>query len=145
MKKTTKEIENELKHVKTHSDLKQYMEDNAIGQLQFGDRFLEICKKYCIKQTDLLKLTAVSKAQLYAVINGTRNPSKELVLKLALTAGINIDETNELLKLSGHKELYVKNKADSIILYGLKEKKTIYQINEFMKEYKINFTLLDKD
>lgn len=145
MKKTTNEIENELKHVKTHAELKQFMEENLIGQLRFGDRFLELCKKQGVKHADLLNTVAVSKSQLYAVINGTRNPSKELVIKLALALKLTIDETNELLKLSGHKELYVKNKEDSIIMFGLKENKSICEIEELLKEYKIKFTLTDEE
>ena len=145
MKKTTNEIENELKCVKTNAELKQYMEDNSIGQFQFGSRFSELCKEYGVKQADLVYTVAVSKSQLYAVINGTRNPSKELVIKLALALKLTIEEINELLKLAGHKELYVENKADSIIIYGLKENKTVYEIEELLKEYQVDFTLTDEE
>ena len=145
MEKTTNEIENELKHVKTHAELKQFVEDNLIGQKRFGDRFLELCKKYGVKQSDLLHTVVVSKSQLYAVINGTRHPSKELVIRLALALKTTMEETNELLKLAGHKELYVKNKGDSIIIYGLKENKTILEIEELLKEYQVDFTLTDEE
>ena len=145
MKKTTNEIENELTYVKTNAELKQYMEDNSIGQLRFGNRFSELCKEYGVKQADLVHTVAVSKSQLYAVISGTRNPSKELVIKLALALKLTIEDTNELLKLAGHKELYVKNKADSIIIYGLKENKTVYEIEELLKEYQVEFTLTDEE
>ena len=145
MKKTTHEIVNELKHVKTHAELKQFMEETLSGQLRFGDRFLELCKQHGVKHADLLNTVAVSKSQLYAVINGTRNPSKELVIKLALALKTTMEETNELLKLAGHKELYVKNRADSIIIYGLRENKTLFEIEELLKEYQVEFSLTDEE
>lgn len=145
MRKSTEEIENEMKRAKTWDDLKEIMKKNGIGRETFGDRLLELCTKYEVRPADLERKVAISKSQFYAVMNGTRNPSKENVIKIALGLGVTIEEINALLKLAKHKELYPKNKEDAIIKFGIEHKKDIYEINEMLKEYGSKINLIDEE
>lgn len=145
MTKSTLEIANEMEQAKTFVELKRIIENNNIGEQTFGDRLLELCAKYEMKPSVLQKNVAVSKSQFYAGINGKRNLSKENIIKIALALGASVEEINELLKLSKHKELYVKNREDAIILFGIKNRKDIYEINELLKEYNPQINLLDKE
>ena len=145
MRKSTEEIANEMDRATSFQEVKDIIEQNGIGRETFGDRLLKLCEKYGKKQAELQRDVTVSKSQFYAVINGTRNPSKEAVIKIALALGVSLEEINELLKLAGYKELYPKNREDAIIRFGIEHKKDIYEISQVLKEYHSKLNLLDEE
>lgn len=145
IKKSTEEIANEMDSAATFEELQNIVEQYAIGRERFGDRLLELCAIYRTTPAMLQRRVAMSKSLFYAVINGTRKPSKETVIKIALSLGVSIEEADELLKISGHKELYVKNRDDAIILFGIRNKKSIYEINELLRSYHSEMKLLDEE
>lgn len=142
--KSTEEIANEMNNAKSIEELNNILTKYGIGRKTFGDRLLELCANYQVKPSALQLRVAISKSQFYAAINGTREISKENILKIALELGISIEETNELLKLAKHKELYPKNEDDAIILFGINMKMSIDEIDNLLKEYKSKIRLLDK-
>ncbi|MBQ3543951.1 MAG: hypothetical protein IJA34_03010 [Lachnospiraceae bacterium] len=133
MSESTKEILNKIESANTWEELGDIL--RGLEKITFGDRLSQLCIKYQIKPSKLQLEVAVSKTMFYDVMNGTRKPSKETVIKIALVMKITEEELNELLKLAGHKELYPKKKEDAIIIFGLKNKKDIVEIDELLKEY----------
>lgn len=147
MKKSTEEIANEIDNAKSWEDVERILKENEIGRQTFGDRLLELCDAYKMKpgklQVEVLEVS-VSKSQFYAAINGTRNPSAEIVIRIALVLGTTIEELNELLKLAKHKELYSKTIEGNVIAFGIKNKKSIYEIDDTLKSYNSKLRLLDE-
>lgn len=133
MTESTKEILNKIESANTWEELGDILK--GLEKVTFGDRLSQLCIKYQIKPSKLQLEVAISKTMFYDVMNGTRKPSKETVIKIALVMKITEEELNELLKLAGHKELYPKKKEDAIIIFGLKNKKDIVEIDELLKEY----------
>ena len=137
MGKSTSEIENEIEKAVSWDDLKNVIKENQKERQTFGGRLEELCKTYGIAiqklQIDLEVKFAVSRASFYAAKNGSRNPKKETVIKIAFAMGITAEELNELLKLAKHKELYAKNKEDAVILFGIKNKKRIEEIDQVLR------------
>ena len=50
------------------------------------------------------------------------------------------DETQKMLKISGNRELYARDKRDALILFALQHKKTIWYTNELLFSH--NLTVL---
>lgn len=142
--KSTQELENEISKLET-KELKNFLKENQIERKTFGDRLVELCDQYGVTTGTLQKNVAISKQQFYSILNGTRNPSKETVLKVALTLKITLDETNELLKLAKHKELYPKIKDDTVIIFGIKNKKDIGDIQLLLTEIGSKMNLVDRE
>ncbi len=145
MRKSTKEIANEMDRATSFEEVKEIIRQNSIGRETFGDRLLELCAEYDKTPAELLKDLTISKSQFYAVLNGERRPSRVAVIKIVLTLGVNLAEADELLKLAGYKELYPKSREDAVIRFGIEHKKNIYEINEVLKEYDSKVNLLDKE
>lgn len=145
MRKSTEEIANEMDRAASFEEVKEIIRQNSIGRETFGDRLLELCAEYGKTPAELLKDLTISKSQLYAILNGKRKPSRVAVIKIVLTLGVNLAEADELLKLAGYKELYPKNREDAVIRFGIEHKKSIYEINEVLKEYDSKMDLLDKE
>ena len=51
--------------------------------------------------------------------------------------GLNIEETQQLLKCAGYSQLYVKLPFDSVVLYGLCKEMSVVQINELLYAYEL--------
>ena len=55
----------------------------------------------------------------YQLFNGTRRPTRDFLLCLALWLHLSEGETQRLLKLSGREPLYARNRRDATLLYAL--------------------------
>ena len=123
--KDTTELLLELEQAKSTVEFQQFLKQNtaALGRETFGDFVLNLCAKYEIKASRLQPQIAMSKAQFYNLLNGTRNPSKESVLKMAFGLQATCEEADELLRIAGYQTLDPKKKEDAILIFGLEQKK----------------------
>lgn len=147
MEKSTDTLKNELKGIKNQKQLDKWLKDNAIGRKTFGDYMVELLDKKGMTIADLVKkVPSVSQAYIYDCINGKKkSPSKEKVIRMGFGVAASVEEMNRLLKLSNLKELYTKNEADSIIIFGLENKMDIYEINLLLKERNLDISLFDEE
>ncbi len=58
----------------------------------------------------------------YQLFNGTRRPTRDVLLTLAIQLGLSEAETQRLLKLAGRPVLYARNRRDAAVLYCLSHK-----------------------
>ena len=147
MNKITEELVNELEQVKNTKEFELFLKRNAeeMKRESFGDCVLKLCAKYEMTPSFLQTQIAISKSQFYSLINGTRNPSKESVIKIAFGLKVDISEANELLRSTGLHALDPRNKEDAIIIFGIEKQKDVSKIEELLKEYHSKMELLDKD
>lgn len=55
----------------------------------------------------------------YQLFNGTRKPTRNFLLRLALLLHLEETGAQRLLKLAGRQPLYARNRRDAAVLYGL--------------------------
>ena len=144
MSKTTEELENELKSIRSRKELEEWMDGNRDGKIRFCDYFVGLCEQKGMKPGNLVGKITLSKAYIYALANGEKIPSKNAVIKIALALKATVEETNWLLKLSGNKELYPKREEDAVIEFGIRNQWEAYQIDELLKKRGLNVQLTDE-
>lgn len=76
----------------------------------------------------------LDRSYCYQLLNGTRIPSRELILRLALELCFTETETQRLLKLSQRPVLYPRNRRDAAVLYGLSHGLGVNQVNALLRE-----------
>ncbi len=113
-------------------DLTQFLSRN---QEQFVNRSVaeslnRLLQQKNISKAALAKQSGMSEIYLHQIFAGRRNPSRNRLLCLCYGLGACIDETQELLKLSGIAQLYPKLKRDAIIYYGLLHQLDLFEIND---------------
>ncbi len=69
----------------------------------------------------------------YQLFNGTRRPSRELLLRLALLLKLGEDEAQRLLKIAGRQPLYARNRRDAAVLYALTHGLTAEETDELLE------------
>lgn len=75
----------------------------------------------------------MSTGYLGLIING-KNATRDMLIRVAIAIGATAEETDYLLKYSGYNPLYVRNKRDVIIWYGISKKEKLSIINTNIKK-----------
>ncbi len=88
---------------------------------------------WLLEQKGLRRAKVVTDAELnatfgYQIFMGTKNAGRDKLLQLSFAMGLSVRETNRLLRLGGHSELYVKNRRDAIILFCLNRGYSLRQL-----------------
>lgn len=145
--KNTEELVYELEQAKTTQEFQEFLKTNDVEMHRdsFGDYVIKLCAKYELTPSFIQTQIAISKSQFYSLINGTRNPSKESVIKIVFGLKVNVNEANELLRAAGLHALDPRNREDAIIMFGIEKKKDASKIEELLQEYHSKIKLLDKE
>lgn len=115
-------------------DFWKIMEDNdaEFEERSVSEYLAELCQTY-----DMLPEHVIIKAQLdrtygHQIFNGTRNPSRDKLLQIALGFGLTLKETQTLLKISGKSMLYAKIKRDAVCIYAISHKMGIMELQDML-------------
>ena len=119
------------------ADLDTYLEGNE-SNLQSPD-FYTLLKQACEKR-DMVPAQVIERSQIertygHQLFNGTRRPSRDKVIQLALGLGLSVDETQRLLRAAGKSQLYPRLKRDAVILYALQKKLPMLTVQENLTKY----------
>ena len=86
-----------------------------------------------LQKKDVIAASNLSEVYAYQIFGGQRkNPGREKVLCLAVAMGLNLEEVQNLLKVSGYAPLYAKNDFDCVVIYGVCRQMNILAINELL-------------
>lgn len=88
-----------------------------------------------IKKSHAIRAAELSEVYGYQIFSGTRHPERKKLLCLAVGMGLNLEETQTLLKCAGYSPLYVKLPFDSVVIYGICKQLPIIGINEMLFEH----------
>lgn len=94
----------------------------------------ELMEERKLTAQDLEIKALLSRSFSFQICAGSRIPNRNIVLRLALVMGLDIDQTQRLLKLAGRGVLYPKVKRDMALINALSNGMTVYQANERLTE-----------
>lgn len=135
----TDELENEIKSV---SKIEDYLDKNKDYLLKSGlsEHLNLLLSQKGISRADVVRDSMLDRAYVYQIFSGEKTPSRDKLISIAFDLKLSDEETQKMLKLSGNRELYAKDKRDAVILFALHNKKTIHEINELL--FNLNLTIL---
>lgn len=87
-------------------------------------------QKRSISKAALAKQSGMSEVYLHQVFAGRRSPSRNRLICLCFGLSATLEETQELLKQCALAQLYPKNKRDAIIMYGLVNGISLFDVND---------------
>ena len=76
-----------------------------------------------------------SNEYVYKVFNGTRKPSRNILITVAFGVELSFEETQLLLRISKQAVLDSRDKRDSIIIYGLINHLSIYEVDDLLYKH----------
>lgn len=133
MGKTTVENYRKLKTAEKYEDAKL----SGMISHEFSlalDRFI---REKNISIMTIVENTNLSKSYINKLRNPSdkkANPSRRVVIDIALALNATLAETNQLLKLARYQELYTRDKAESLIIWGMLKKLDGKEIRKMLQE-----------
>lgn len=118
------------------NDLDRFLEENraALAGPSFHEYVSGLLKERGIPAETIINRSGIERTYGHQLFNGTRKPSRDKVIQLAIAFGMNTDETQELLKIAGKPLLYPRIGRDCVLLYGISKGYGIMEIQELLHE-----------
>jgi predicted transcriptional regulator len=101
---------------------------------EFGEYLRALLSEQDIKKDVFFKRAGISTVFGHEILRGAKKPSRDTIIQLALTLGLDMDKTQELLKIGGAAGLYPKIKRDTIFIFGISNKQKIEDVNIKLQE-----------
>lgn len=123
---------------KTRS-LSSYVKRNEASMVNesFSDYLQEMLSEKGVVAEQVINSSGIERTYGHQLFNGTRKPSRDKVLQLAVGFGLSYDETQKLLKMADKSVLYPKVKRDAAVIFALKNGYTILQLQQLLFDEKL--------
>ena len=136
LEKSTNELEQILNFIEDEKELKHYLEETLPTEPLTMIHYIEgLCQEKAITKSHLIEQADIQRNYGYQILNGTKFPSRDYVIKICIGGQFSLEETNRTLTLGGYNNLYAKDARDSIIMFCIKKQLTIVQTNLFLDQY----------
>lgn len=89
-----------------------------------------------ISRADLIWVLGIDRSYGYQILNGTRIPTRECLIRIGLLLGLSVEDFQRMLNIAGRPSLYVKNMFDAKVFYAIKHKMSYETAVAFIWENK---------
>ena len=130
--KKTDDLLKELSNADSINDFLSGNENNFID-ISVSAYLNKLLTEKNLKKSDVIRKSELSEIYAYQVFSGTKiNPNRDKLICLAFGMGLNVAETQQMLKSCGLPFLYAKRKRDSIIIFSLGKGLSVVEANELL-------------
>ncbi len=134
MAKETNEL---LEQLKTADSLDGYLAENGEHLV---DTTVSAQLETALAASGLAKSEVLRRAEIndiygYQLFAGSRKPSRDKLIALCIGMALSLESTQTLLKAVGFAPLYAKNKRDSILIYGIENRQSVFTINTALYDH----------
>jgi len=115
---------------KSH-DIDRFLDSHGCEfiEVNIAEYLNAIIKEKKLVKSNVVKASGLDRVYAYQILNGTRTPSRDKLILLAFGMKLNFEEIQKLLKYNGFAPLYPHNRRDSIIIFAIKEKVPVIELN----------------
>ena len=126
-----------LEELSLSSDFKTFYKENYeyMVDRSLSEMLSAIIEDKGLKKSQVIKDAELSEVYAYQIFSGLRIPERKKLLCLCIAMKLNLEDVQTLLKSAGYSTLYAKLPFDSIVLYGICNKKSVVEINEMLYDY----------
>lgn len=136
-RKTTDELLQEIQNEKSFERFMSRNEENFETK-KFTEYLNDLCQKKELIPEQVIKAAQIDRTYGHQLFNGTRRPSRDKVIQLAIAFELSMDDTQELLRVAGRNELYPRIRRDAAIIFGLSKHMEMQQMQEFLASLDIS-------
>ncbi len=129
-----------LEQLKTADSLSGYLQDNdeQLIDSTVSTQLAAALAESGMTKSDVLRRAEINDIYGYQLFSGSRKPSRDKLIALCIGMALTLDRTQQLLKATGFAPLYAKHKRDSILIFGIQNGQTVFEINNALFEHEEN-------
>ncbi len=115
-------------------DFEAFVEDNgaSLATPRLCHTLARLCRQKGCTAGQAIRLAGLDRTYGHQIFNGTRNPSRDKLIQLAFGLGLDVEETQALLKTAQKSPLYPRLLRDAAIMRCLHDGKTAPQTQELL-------------
>lgn len=107
----------------------------ATNELLFSGELFQKLTQAGVSIDEIAQQAMVSRAYMYQISNGTRLPSRDVVLRLALCLQCSLEETQKLLRCAQRGQLYPRMKRDCVVIRCIEQRQSLFETNDALASY----------
>ena len=131
--KTTRELEHRIRSSKDPAVLA----DEDFAPPALSDYLHQLLKSRRMTTVEAIQCCNLDRSYGYQLFNGTRRPTRDMLLTLAIHLGLTETETQRVLKLAGRPVLYARNRRDAAVLYCLNRRLSPSETEALLNELEV--------
>lgn len=101
---------------------------------KWTDHMSELLQQRDLQVKDIIFRCNLERSYGYQIFNGTRRPTRDLLMILALVLKLDTEETRRMFELAGRAPLYARCRRDAAVLYGLSHGMSEIDVHELLLE-----------
>ena len=113
--RSTRELEN---RIRSSEDI-SVLDSGDFSAPELSEYLHSILEDHHVTVIQAIRRCNLDRSYGYQLFNGTRRPTRDVLLALAIHLGLTEEEAQRLLKLAGRPVLYARNRRDAAVLYCL--------------------------
>lgn len=130
------DMADKLNHASSIGEYLAHNKDEMLSN-ELSDYLYNILRIKDMSIADVARKSQLDRTYIYQIFDGRKKPSRDKLIAIAFGFGLSVEETRKLMKASGYRELYVRDKRDAIILYALNHNKSIIEVDEMLYDYNL--------
>ena len=99
---------------------------------ELGSTLSRLLEERGWRAADAIRACYLERSYGYQMFNGTRPPTRNFLLRLALALELGEEEAQRLLLRAGRAELYPRSRYDAAVLYGLTHRLSLEETDELL-------------
>ena len=116
------------------SQIESYLQTEAAAfKMQpFHEFICELCEQKGMLRVEVVRRSGIERSYGFQIFQGTKKPSRDKVIQIAIGFELDYEGTQELLKYARHSALYPRFKRDAAIIYCLNKRLGFTQTQEML-------------
>jgi hypothetical protein len=118
------------------ADLKDFLDRNGADMQApaFHEHIAQLCDDIGEKKESIIKRASIERTYGHQLFNGTRRPSRDKAIQLAIGFGLDVEGTQKLLQIAEKSLLYPRIKRDAAVIYCINHKYGIIETQSMLHD-----------
>jgi len=131
------DLDKEIKASKSFSEFWKRHKKRIVHQ-PLSEYLCKLLDEKGLKRSDVVVRTGLDKAYAYQIFSGKKHPSRDKLITIAFGMKLNEEETQRMLNLSEHRELWPKDERDALLLFAIQRGMSLEDVHTELERYKLD-------
>ncbi len=134
---TTRTLENEIVNVDDQESLDRFLGqlDHAKSFASFIDYFHSLKQVKDQSEADLCRKSGIERTYCYHILNGTKAPGRDKIIRLCIAASLDETQTRRALEAGKSAPFYAKSRRDAVIRYAIRQHLSVIDTDILLEDY----------
>lgn len=123
-----------LNRLRGGKNFQRFLEDskNDFEKCSLSTYLNKLCAERSLMPSEIIRRAQIERTYGHQIFNGTRVPSRDKLIQIALGFGLSLEETQALLKTAQKSMLYAKIERDAAFIFGILHGMNVMEVQDLL-------------